>query len=60
MEQLTASCNFGKYLETLSINYDLRKYLKTDHYNGFCKKYLKFYSFSYEAIKKPCLEHDTV
>ena len=25
----TAVCNFGTYLETLSINYDLGKYLKT-------------------------------
>ena len=32
-EQLTTPSNFGKYLETLRINYDLSKYLKTDHHN---------------------------
>ena len=33
MGQLTAASKFGKYLETLRVNYNLRKYLKTDHHN---------------------------
>ena len=38
----TAACNFGKYLETSSINYDLSEYLKTDHNNLFLESIWNF------------------